>query len=135
MNDLAKFKHGEEGTHGACDEMIKKYGGKAKCCECTGHLCRGQSWEKDLEIIHRKFWWNNPPAPTKEKEYEEVKSFLTESLKQVQEAEQKRIIGILEKEIERYEEWFYYNESKTREPNPIRKAISEAITRIKETRS
>ena len=36
MNDLKPFKHGDEGTHHACQEKIKKYGGKSTCCECTG---------------------------------------------------------------------------------------------------
>ena len=51
MNDLKPFEHGEEGTHGACDEMIKKYGGKAKCCECEGHKCKEQSWEKKFDKL------------------------------------------------------------------------------------
>lgn len=41
MNDLKPFKHGQEGTHRACAEQIKKFGGKTKCCDCTGHKCIG----------------------------------------------------------------------------------------------
>ena len=40
QSDLLPFKHGEEGTHSACNEMVKKFGGKVKCCECTGHKCQ-----------------------------------------------------------------------------------------------
>lgn len=47
------FKHGEEGTHNVCDEMLKKNGGNAQCCECTGHECMNESntndWEKLLD--------------------------------------------------------------------------------------
>lgn len=39
MNDRKPFKHGEEGTHYACQAQVNKYGGKVKCCGCTGHDC------------------------------------------------------------------------------------------------
>lgn len=39
IDDMKPFKHGQEGTHHACQEQIDKYGGKTKCCECTGHEC------------------------------------------------------------------------------------------------
>lgn len=40
MNDTKQFKHGEEGTHYACQEMLKKYGGKTGCCRCNNHECK-----------------------------------------------------------------------------------------------
>lgn len=41
ISDIKLFKHGEEGTHYACDEMIKKHGGKTKCCGCNPeHKCK-----------------------------------------------------------------------------------------------
>ncbi|MDD5407109.1 MAG: hypothetical protein PHE73_09250 [Sulfurovaceae bacterium] len=56
MSDLMQFKHGEEGSHGVCEEMIKKYGGKVKCCSCTGHKCQTQKPsgedEKDEFLIY-----------------------------------------------------------------------------------
>ena len=39
QSDLLPFKHGEEGTHYACQQMIKKLGGQAGCCGCNGHKC------------------------------------------------------------------------------------------------
>ena len=46
MNDLRNFKHGEEGSHYACQEIIEKYGGKAKCCGCEKHKCKPQGKTK-----------------------------------------------------------------------------------------
>lgn len=40
MNDLKPFKHGEEGTHGCCQEVLEKMGNQATCCECNGHKCK-----------------------------------------------------------------------------------------------
>jgi len=40
MNDLLPHKHGDEGegsTHFACNNRIKKEGGKATCCACVPH--------------------------------------------------------------------------------------------------
>lgn len=37
MKDIGTFKHGEEGTHWACDEVLLKNG---ECCGCTGHKCK-----------------------------------------------------------------------------------------------
>ena len=49
MNDLKNFKHGEEGTHSACKEMIEKFGGKTLCCTCVGHdKCVLYTHEKKL---------------------------------------------------------------------------------------
>lgn len=39
MNDLKQFKHGEESTHHACQEMTDKLGDKVGCCACNGHKC------------------------------------------------------------------------------------------------
>lgn len=39
MNDLKPFKHGQEGTHYACQEMMKKLGAKVGCCGCNKHKC------------------------------------------------------------------------------------------------
>ena len=36
-------------THYACKEMIEKYGGKAKCCSCTGHNCDIATPKKDTD--------------------------------------------------------------------------------------
>ena len=38
--DLTPFKHGEEGTHFACNAQMKKYEGKTRCCGCNGHDCQ-----------------------------------------------------------------------------------------------
>lgn len=46
MSDLKPFKHGQEGTHHACQDMIEKHGGKTQCCECTGHKCNPNPTEK-----------------------------------------------------------------------------------------
>lgn len=40
MNDLKPFKHGEEGTHYVCQEVLELKGGKATCCGCSGHKCK-----------------------------------------------------------------------------------------------
>jgi hypothetical protein len=40
MSDIKQFKHGEEGTHYACEEMIEKLGDKVGCCECNNHDCK-----------------------------------------------------------------------------------------------
>jgi len=37
MDDLKPFVHGQEGTHWACQNRMKKEGGKATCCECKPH--------------------------------------------------------------------------------------------------
>lgn len=37
MNDVAPFRHGDEGTHIACQPRIKAEGGKATCCVCNPH--------------------------------------------------------------------------------------------------
>lgn len=37
MNDLKPFKHGEEGTHTACDARLKAEGLKTRCCYCVPH--------------------------------------------------------------------------------------------------
>lgn len=43
-------------THYACDEMIKKHGGKTKCCGCTGHKCTDQSSEdRVIEAFGKEF--------------------------------------------------------------------------------
>ena len=51
MNDLTSFEHGEEGTHGACENRLKKEGGKARCCVCRPHkdcnLYKGEQLEKE----------------------------------------------------------------------------------------
>lgn len=39
MNDLLPHRHGDEGTHFACKEMIKKFGRQALCCGCSNHAC------------------------------------------------------------------------------------------------
>lgn len=39
-SDLLPFEHGQDGTHGACDEMIKKLGGAVGCCTCNKHDCK-----------------------------------------------------------------------------------------------
>jgi len=39
MSDLLPFVHGEEQTHFACRSQSEKYGGKVRCCGCTGHDC------------------------------------------------------------------------------------------------
>lgn len=36
IDDLAPFQHGQEGTHGACDEMLKKHGGKRSAVHARG---------------------------------------------------------------------------------------------------
>ena len=37
---VKKFKPTCRSTHYACDEVIKRDGGKAKGCCCTGHQCK-----------------------------------------------------------------------------------------------
>lgn len=61
MNDVLPFKHGQEGTHGACQEMIEKFGGKVGCCSCNGHKCKvnDECRDKDCPLyvkgaVHRK---------------------------------------------------------------------------------
>ena len=51
MNDLKQFKHGKEGTHYACKEMIKKFGKKVGCCGCNNHECTDESGG---EILKKK---------------------------------------------------------------------------------
>lgn len=40
------FKHGDNDTHYACEEMTKKYGALAECCGCTGHKCKDDYYEE-----------------------------------------------------------------------------------------
>ena len=35
--DLVPFEHSEEGTHYACEEMLKQY---IVCCHCNAHDCK-----------------------------------------------------------------------------------------------
>lgn len=37
MKDVGTLKHGEEGTHWTCDEILMK---NDECCGCTGHKCK-----------------------------------------------------------------------------------------------
>lgn len=41
-------------THFACDEQLKKLGGKTPCCGCSGHLCKSTETnvEKTEKSIH-----------------------------------------------------------------------------------
>lgn len=52
-NDLKPFKHGEEDTHYACDEILYKLeeGDEfiTPCCACIGHACQTEDWEKRFD--------------------------------------------------------------------------------------
>lgn len=55
MSDFKDFKHGEEGTHYACKEMMDKYQGNPGCCGCQRHDCKetspsqsAEEWQKTL---------------------------------------------------------------------------------------
>lgn len=39
MDDLKKFKHGQEGTHYVCSEIAENGGSLIVCCGCSGHAC------------------------------------------------------------------------------------------------
>lgn len=39
LDDLQPFKHGQDGTHYACPEMMEKLGGDVGCCGCNRHQC------------------------------------------------------------------------------------------------
>lgn len=45
-SDLKPFKHGEEGTHYACEERMVKYEEMTPCCGCSGHNCPPQEQEE-----------------------------------------------------------------------------------------
>lgn len=47
---MKPFKHGEEGTHFACQEMIDKLGGKTGCCGCNNHDCRQPQAEEGVAV-------------------------------------------------------------------------------------
>jgi hypothetical protein len=51
MSDLKPFKHGEEGTHGCCPEILEKMGGKATCCECSSHKCSQSTPKEDFNRV------------------------------------------------------------------------------------
>lgn len=55
-NDVLPFKHGEEGTHHACQEIIEKYGDQAWCCDCNGHKCKPTPppSEQGTRVMHGK---------------------------------------------------------------------------------
>ncbi len=40
MNETNTNKDKEHRWHNVCQEMLKKHGGKAKCCECNNHKCK-----------------------------------------------------------------------------------------------
>lgn len=54
MNDLKPFKHGEEGTHYVCQEVLELKGGKATCCGCSGHKCKKPKPMKRIKNPFRK---------------------------------------------------------------------------------
>lgn len=47
VDDTKPFKHGEEGTHYACQEMMDKLGDKVGCCGCNHHDCSIQAQPVD----------------------------------------------------------------------------------------
>jgi hypothetical protein len=64
LNYAIPFKHGQDGTHYACPEMMAKLGGDVGCCGCNKHDCQPvesvqkpvqqaeqRDWEKELENI------------------------------------------------------------------------------------
>ena len=62
MNDLKPFKHGEEGTHYVCQEVLELKGGKATCCGCSGHKCKKPKPMKRIKKecnchCHNEFHW------------------------------------------------------------------------------
>lgn len=57
MNDLKPFKHGEEGTHYVCQEVLELKGGKATCCGCSGHKCKKPKPMKRIKKeVEKKAW-------------------------------------------------------------------------------
>ena len=46
MNNTSK-KLVPHTTHYACDEQLKKYGGKTVGCCCTGHKCKDRGHTND----------------------------------------------------------------------------------------
>ncbi len=50
MNDLGKFKHGEECTHSFCAQSIKEYGGQVLCCQCSGHKCKNELYDQRRDL-------------------------------------------------------------------------------------
>jgi hypothetical protein len=55
MNDLKEFKHGSEGTHHACQEMVEKLGKNVGCCECNGHECKPNKTVTNNEEALKRF--------------------------------------------------------------------------------
>lgn len=51
MNDIKPFKHGSEGTHYACPEVLMD-DSMITCCGCSGHKCeetqKTNDWEDEL---------------------------------------------------------------------------------------
>lgn len=72
MNDLKPFEHGQEGTHGACQEMLDKHGGKTKCCACTGHECKSVDAKKEHSIKKQNVLIEKLKKAVKTRDNEEV---------------------------------------------------------------
>jgi len=36
-------------THYCCDEILEREGGKAQCCECSGHKCKNNEDDEETE--------------------------------------------------------------------------------------
>ena len=66
MNDLKPFKHGEEGTHYVCQEVLELKGGKATCCGCSGHKCKKP---KPMKRIKKECKHDEHHATTKDGEH------------------------------------------------------------------
>ena len=65
ISDTKPFEHGEEGTHGCCQEISEKMGDKATCCSCTGHKCK-DNWDEDKE--REDALWIEPEVTTEKEE-------------------------------------------------------------------
>jgi len=143
MNDLKPFKHGEEGTHSACN---KHNIGKSVCCECSGRGDCGDEamtyTEKILAEFDEKFprmfagsaGQYNQNGDTRPYYNDNVKAFFATSIQQAVAEDRARVMEELDQQVM----WYNLNNqipeselSKGQEHwDMIRKAIKDSLQEV-----